>query len=217
MSMGFSQSLSLGQSQTPRQELNQAQRQSLVQGHLLQLRLELIEQVRGEKYRPQATCPKCNHSLTPLEIIRGFNRDPYDFTTSCTKCHHRFAPKLVHHGRLARTELPFYCDAQTQARLRGWETLSPDDLKQIEPALYHSAVVHRGTLKAAFAALDIVYDFAEIVEPLRKVEPFLGHLPDRMIAEIIGLKARAVGARRRELGIPACTHRKVLAEAMTTR
>ena len=214
LSMGFSQSLTCTQRQSLEQKLTQEQRQNLVQTQLLRLRLELIEAVRGEKYTPEAVCPRCNRRLSPLEIIKGFNRDPNNFNTTCTNCRQRFAPKLIHHNRLARTELPFYCDAQTQAKLPGLETLDPETFRQKEPAIYHSAVVHRGTLKLAFAQIGIVYGFEEVVDPSKKVEPFLGHLPDTVIAEVSGLGVSKIRKLRLKLGIPVCTRAKMIDEAL---
>lgn len=213
-SMGLSQSISQTQRQSLDQRMTQAQRQTLIQTQALQIRLQLIEALRGEKYAPEAVCPRCSRRMTPLEIITGFNRDPNDFNTTCSGCAYRFPPKLMHHSRMSRTELPFYCDVQTQAKLPGLETMDPEEFARKEPAIFHSAVVHNGTLKAAFAEIGIVYAFEEIVDPEKKIEPFLGELPDTIIAEVSGLSVDVIGKLRRKLGIPACTRAKMLESAM---
>ncbi len=211
--------MSLAPRMEPRQTMRAEQRQHIMQSQMLSLRLELVAALRGDpsgntgSYRPMAHCNKCGRDLTPLEIIKGFNTDPNDFTTQCSGCKTRFNPKLVWRDTAGSVEIPFYCNMQTQAQLRGLEVLSPVDFQRQQPALYHSAVVHNGTLKAAFARLDIAYDFVEITDPAVKIKPFLGRLPDTIIAEVSGVKLGTIRRLRKKHGIKACTQRVMLEEA----
>lgn len=201
--------------QTVRQSLTVAQRQVAIAAHVLSLRLALVEAIHGVRYEPRAVCPSCNRRLTPLEILKGFNTDVNDFTTECTGCHTRFDPKLVHSSAAGNIEMPFYCDAQTLAHIRGLETLSPEEFQRREPALYHSAVVHRGSLRHAYAQINIAYAFDEVVDAREKVKPFLGRLPDTIIAEVSGLKLSSIRSLRRKLGIRAATEQAMLEEAVS--
>lgn len=207
--MSFSQSLrnvqrmALSLSVEQRVQIQQAQ---------LQMRLDLVEALRGDKYEPQATCPKCSRKMTALEIIRGFLPDPDNFTTRCTNCSHRFQPKLICRGKFSDMELPFFCAAQTLPKLAGKEGLSPEDMLKEHPAIYHSAVVHFGGLTQAFERIGKKYPFTEINKNdwRDKVGPFLGHLTDKVIAECAGISVNLVGKLRRSRGISRYTIRQEL-------
>jgi len=214
MSMGFSMSQNMEQRQ--RQELTMSQRQTLVQNQLLTRRLELISALNGgERYHPEAECPQCAREMTPVEILKGFNTDPNDFTTVCTGCGTRFQPKLIWSNQYTRQELPFYCDIQTQAQMIGLETISPEDLRKEYPTIYHSAIAHHGLLKNAFAAFGITYGFDEVVDVKQKVEPFLGEMPDTVIAELSGLKVGVIRRMRRTAHIPAYTQQRMILDEET--
>lgn len=219
MSLSQTPSMSLCQGLEVRQSLRLEQRQASLAMQTLTLRLELVGALHSGgsngvvTYTPAARCNKCQRGLTPLEIIKGFNNDPDDFTTKCTGCGHRFQPQLAFRDRYSRGELPFYCNMQTQARIAGLATLKPEEFARKEPALYHSALVHNGTLKTAFARLNIVYNFVELTDPAVKVKPFLGRLPDTIIASVSGLKLGTIRRLRKKHSIKACTQRVMLEEA----
>jgi hypothetical protein len=204
--------------------LSDEQRKKLLAVHELTLRLELIaalhSEIHGHEsfYTPRAHCSGCGYNLTPFEIISGFSTDHDDFTTQCPCCRARFDPKLVWRcskdgAVIGAIELQFYCDSQTLAKLAGHEEMEPKDFAATYPALYHSAVVHNGTLRAAFAKLGIDYKFVEITNPEIKVKPFLGRIPDAVIAEVSGLKVCAVRRLRKRWRIAACAQRGMIEEA----
>ena len=195
-----------------------AQRQAMTMMQVFTLRLELVGALHGgpngnRQYTPTAICPKCARNLTSIEIIKGFRDDTNDFTTGCSGCQTRFDPKLIWRNSAVRVEIPFFCNMQTQAQLAGLESLSPENFEKKHPALYHSAVVHNGTLKAAFERLHITYGFVEIVDPKEKIRPFLGRLPDTVIAEVSGIGINSVRRLRKGLQIAACTQRMMLENA----
>lgn len=173
--------------------------------YLFGLRMELVQALRAEKYEPQAECPKCHHKLTPVEILRGFNRDPNDFTTACSSCGHRFEPRLICFGEGTSVELPFWCRSQILHHLEGKITWPPEQLAREEPAVYRSAIVHFGTIKAAFRQIGADYPFEEISDWRHIIQPFLGRMPDTMIADCIGMSAATIGRIRRKDGISRCT------------
>lgn len=165
------------------------------------LRLKLIKVLRGEKYHPQAECPQCHRKLKIVEILRGFNRDPKDYTTKCPHCKHRFEPNLqviLPHGSIT---LPFFCSVQTLDQLHGKENLFPDAFEKQYPALYRSVIVHHGNLKAAFQKIGIHYRFNENIKWEKKVKPFLGLLPDTVIAACAGISVYRIRKMRRGLEI----------------
>jgi hypothetical protein len=177
---------------------------------LLQLRLDLIDAVYGERYTPSAKCPGCQRNMNPLEIIQGFNADPNDFTTACPKCQYRFEPKLINRSRSAISSIviPFYCSEQTLAQLPGKETLPIDVFKKQYPGVYHSAIVHHGGLRQAFEKVGIQYSDEELRDWKNKIQQFLGELPDTTISSCIGKPVRAIRKLRKEFGIPPCQTRK---------
>lgn len=211
--MSMSMGMSLSQSMEIRQELTTAQRQEIAASQIMTMRLELVQALHGYTYRPEAKCDNCGRELTLLEIMRGFLPDPADFTTRCTGCGHRFQPKLVWSNQNARMELPFFCDIQTQAQLHPLKDKSPDEIRREHAAIYHSAIAHHGTLKGAFAAIGVEYTFTEVVDVKRKVEPFLGSLPDTIIAEVSGLKVSVIRRMRRSAHIEACRQHTLIEDA----
>lgn len=201
--MSMSMSMSCGM----RQELSQRATQELLAEHRLSLRLKLIQALRDVEYTPAAVCPKCNRDLKAVEVIRGFNNDPNDFTTLCPGCGHRFNAKLMHVDRLGHTEMPFFCASQTLNLLKGTEGKSPAELKATSPAVYHSAIVHHGTLKAAFGKIGVLYKFDETLDWKSKIRPFLGRLPDTVIAKAAGISAKVVARQRKLHKVPRCTRK----------
>jgi hypothetical protein len=209
MNMGLGMSLSLRQTVSLSQRLT-VEQSIKIQTRQLSLRLDLLETLHGIRYEPHANCPKCSRKLTPLEIIKGFNSNPDDFTTECTSCHHRFEPKLIHFGQASRVEIPFYCGVQVLERLPETLELNPDELQKKHPTIYHSAMIHFGTLKKAFEKVGLTYNFDQVHEWHKKVEPFLGQLPDTVIAQSVDKHRKVIGRLRKKLKIPAYSKRRAL-------
>lgn len=187
--IGFEMRLEQKQELTMEQRLEQR----------LSLRLALLQVTHGEKFKPKGACPGCNKKLTPREIMKGFKQDPYDFTTKCPKCKLRFPPKLMHSDVSGNAEYRFYCPAQTLAKLPGKEVLSPEELLVEHGSMYQSALVHFGTMRAAFKKAGIAYRFKE--HSNSKINRFMGKLPDAVIAEYANISAYQVRKMRKKLGI----------------
>ncbi len=193
----MSLSCSLSPALAQQQRLTTAQKLRLSSA-LLQLRTDLISALRGEKYEPSARCPGCDHSLTAIEIRRGFRNDPKDFLTTCPKCKHRFRALLKTYFQVGHAQVPFYCPMQTLGELRGKQGLKP---KQIDSGLRQSANYHFGGLTQAFSQIGVTYTL-EVIPPWReKVRDFLGQLPDTVIAKIVGVKVRVIQRYRQALKI----------------
>jgi hypothetical protein len=109
-------------------------------------------------------------------------------------------------------ELPFYCDCQTLAQLHGKEMLQPEQFAREHPAIYRSAIIHHGGIRRAFEKIGIQYVFEEIGDWKNKIRPFLGCLPDTIIAECVDVSVGTIRTIRRKLGVSRCTSRKMLAE-----
>lgn len=184
-----------------------------MQMRALSLRLELVVALRGDRYEPKGTCPKCGRRLTPVEILRGFNQDPNDYTTRCTSCGRRFEPILVCANDYSTVEIPFFCPSQTLAQLEGMDSLAPNELLRCQPAVYHSAILHHGGLRRAFAKIGVAYAHDEIADWKEKVKSFLGRLPDTIIAECVDVPVRTIRTMRRQLGIPRFTTATALQES----
>jgi len=209
MGMGFSQR------QEPRIEQSMEQKLSTeliqeVRGIMFGKLLQLIEIIRGENYNPTGCCPNCGYKLEEYEIIKGFRSDPLDFNTTCPKCKHRFQPKLIcfaHTG--IQIELPFICASQVLHSLKGKEILAPDEIAREYPGDYRSAIVHWGSLKAAFAKIGIAYRFKEVADWKQKIMPFLGRLPDRQIARAVEVSPGTIRRLRIKNKISACSLAKI--------
>lgn len=200
--MGLGMSLVVRQELRVQQRAILVQRASIVYGHLLAA-------VYEEKYTPEGTCPSCRKRLSKLDILRGFNDSPRDYTTGCPQCHHRFRPQLVVVTTSSKLEIPFYCALQTLDRLRGKEAISPDTLEKEDLATARSAIFHFGSLRFAFRELKVEYTFAVMDESWKqKVRPFLGKLPDKVIASAVGVEDSHVRDYRRSFKIAARGARK---------
>ena len=209
--MNFSQGFSLSQ------QISQTQRQEVTQKQVLSQRLRLLQVLRGEKYTPSGKCPKCGRTLTPAEIINGFNRDPYDYTTKCTGCETRFNPKLkMHLSNGDYAELKFYCEMQAiqiVKQIRGaCNDISPETIKQSNPSAFYSLITHCGSIKEAYRRAG--GDLATYAKTMAseeeqegwkdKVVPFLGEMPDTQIAACAGISVYQVRKLRNKMGIEPC-------------
>lgn len=187
----------------------------LVAEHKIATRLALIQELRGDEYKPKGDCPNCGRVLTPAEIIRGFNNDPQDYTTRCPKCRCRFVSYLMSTSRsgIGRAEMRFYCAVQTLDQLRGKEKLSPRELLNKHAAIYHSAIVHFGSIKNAFKKNGVAYRHEEGIDGWKdKIQSFLGRMPDTVIADCVDKPVGIIRKMRKELGISRYTTDKALAE-----
>ena len=192
--LGFRLSQSLDQSHRLDQRNSLALRLTLTQ--------RLVRRINGDgcDYKPQGTCPSCQHRLTPSEIIRGFNRNPADYTTKCPKCSHRFQPIMVSRGVASVAQVPFLCPSQTLAILQPEMLgLSPELFRIRNPRVYHSALYHFGSLTGAFAKIKLKYrGELKISSWQKKVLSYLGKLPDPIIASAARVSVREVRKLRKE-------------------
>lgn len=173
-----------------------------VETKLNKLMMSLISAVRGEKYKSEAECPKCSRKLKPLEILKGFSDDPTDFRTTCPKCGERFSARLVCRDATGSISVAFYCPSQTLDQLRSHVApVVPQEFKRTYPNVYRSAIVHFGSLGAAFKEIGVAYHHKEVGAWKEKVKPFLGELPDAMIARIVEKSVSVVRRLRVSLGI----------------
>lgn len=195
--------LSLSLRQEPRltQTLSLNARLSL--GQKLSLRLRLIEALREESYTASAECPRCGHSLSLDEILKGFTIDPRNYTTKCPKrkCGARFEAVLVQKRAHSSISLVFYCPVQSTAQLTQ-EMLAhtPKKIAKLMPSVYNSCMVHFGSLKSAFRSIGMEYEFEEVANWQTRVEPFLGLISNVIIAECVGVhtsEVRSLAAAKR--------------------
>ncbi len=184
------------------QRLTLAQRMA-IDNKVFHARMELIDAVYGERFDPKAECPGCAHRLEPAEILRGFNRDPDDFRTTCPKCKQRFEAKLYRSERYGRIEVPFYCPCQTLNWLHSCDRVPIEEFKKRYPAVYNSAKVHFGTLRAAFLQIQVEYGHDEQRDWKEKVVAYLGKLPDTVIASCVNVSTRLIRMLRKQHGIEA--------------
>lgn len=206
----MSYGLSLGLIQRPMLTQHQVLDQRLAQR--LDLRQELLAVIYDDGrliYHPNATCPKpgCGHKLTAVEILRGFRPVPTDPTTCCPKCKTRFQARLLASGGLATVEIWFLCPCQTLSQLRFWQSEGKrwEDLEKGQLGVYRSALIHFGSLKAALKQIGVDnYEEPPIQGWQAKIRPFLGRLPDAMIAKTVRQPARKVRSFRLQLGIATC-------------
>ena len=196
MSMSMSTSMKMEASQKMSMRLTTEMRQGIILGQ----KLALIQVLALTRYSPAGKCPTCSCILTPVEILRGFNDDPTDYTTCCPKCNCRFKPILRYFFSDGQAELPFYCEVQLLDQLRKADLLSrpPKEISREHPAIYHSAIVHCGTLKVAFRKIKLDYQFDERKGWEEKIISFLGQMPDTIIADCVGASSSKIGRIRRK-------------------
>ena len=79
-----------------------------------------------------------------------------------------------------------------------------DQFKKAHMAVYRSAAYHFGSLKSAFAKVNLTYKGEPRVSSWqKKVLSFLGKLPDAVIASNVHASVREVRRLRKEKGIAA--------------
>ncbi len=209
MNLGFRLSASVRLTQTVALTVTQ---RAQIKSTLLTLRLGLVGRVHGGDYKPRAQCPRCQRTMTALEIISGFLSDPNDYTTACTSCNYRFEPQLVYRTDGITAELPFYCSSQVLAQLPGLESMKPEEIQKSAPAIYHSVRVHHGNFRIAFEKIGIQYAYESVSNWQDRVRDFLGKLPDKTIAEVVDMSVNKIRALRNSLGISTFSRRRLLEE-----
>jgi DNA-directed RNA polymerase subunit M/transcription elongation factor TFIIS len=189
-------------------EMTQAIRKS-VRNFVFNETLGLLWVVRGTKYEPQAICPKCQHEFKGYEVVQGFRRDPLDYDTTCPNCNHRFQPRVVFFENDQRVDLPFVCASQVLGQLRGKEDLAPAELSRQYPAVYRSAIIHWGSVSAAFQKIHTKYSFKEKIDWKGKIMPFLGRLPDTVIARVVEVSPTTIRRLRQKHDIVAFSAQRI--------
>ncbi|MCR4312254.1 MAG: hypothetical protein NUV56_03140 [Candidatus Uhrbacteria bacterium] len=200
-------SLCCSQSCRLAQRLTNTQRLALATSEL-QLRRDLVEAIHGEQYTPRATCPKCEHALTDLEIMRGFNDNPRDYTTGCPKCQHRFLARLYRSTNGIKVEMAYFCPMQTLDQMGDLVNVPLDTFRTTHAAVYNSAVVHFGGIRQAFTKLGVTYIHQVDPNWKEQVGPFLGKMADTVIAELVGVTTYAVRKLRKEMYIDVYSRRE---------
>jgi hypothetical protein len=196
-------------------ELRMAPRLSvrMEMGHKLEMsqkitmKCDLIEAMHGAKVRLKYGCPSCSHQLTAEELLKGFTNDPLDTSTKCPNCDERFQPLLAFSvGTNSDGEIYFMCANQAKYRLEqkgdAFSRMMPDEIRKREPMMYYSVLFHFGTLKNAFAKISIDYSAMEVRDWEVRVRPFLGEMPDGIIAEVAGVSVSQIRNLRKRLKIP---------------
>ncbi|MCB0335177.1 MAG: hypothetical protein KDD62_02695 [Bdellovibrionales bacterium] len=190
------------QSQSVRQRQRLELNQKVSCDQQLSLRATLLQALHPDGYyHPEGRCPQCEHDLSIKEVLQGFSRDPNDFLTTCPKCKARFAPKMTQRSNASSTELPFYCEVQTIGWLRRIDPIGYDEFKKQYPAVLQSARYYFGTLTNAFSQIGIDYLHEPELKWHEKVKPFLGMLPDSVIAECVGKAASTIRRLRIKEGV----------------
>ena len=167
----------------------------------------------GVKYYPENSCPICHHHLKLTEILKGYSDDPKDLQTQCPRCKTRFEARL----RSDAAQLRWYCPNQALYALQeggSREILKPEEIMQWNQSVYHSLLTHFGSVANAFKQLGITYTHGEVPNWHSRVKPFLGKLPDTVIAQIVGTSRNIINALRKSFGVPAF-NRRVLAAKLT--
>ena len=203
LSQGFRQTQNLSLRQTQTRRLTMTQR-LIIEQRQLDERIHLMGNLHNVEYVLEAICTNCGRRLKTLEILRGFTIDPTDLTTKCNSCGMRFLAYLKAKNSYVSIEVAFYCPTQTLDQLRDKQNLTLYQLITKYAAIYHSALIHFGTLKNAFSRIGVNYELEGRTDWKNKARHFLGKLPDTVIAECVGEKVTTIRSFRRSLNIQRC-------------
>ncbi len=176
---------------------------------------DLLGRVRNCYYSPLAVCPGCYRVLEPLEIMRGFNSDPADFKTTCPNCSARFIAELQYSQTDVPMTSPLLCPVQVLAQLEMIEQPEDKDLAEFltrYQTVYHSSVIHFGSLKAAFKQIGVEYYPTEKLHHQLDIFDSLGKLPDTWIARVFMVSPSTVRRLRKQKGIPAYSYRLAMTQ-----
>jgi hypothetical protein len=169
----------------------------------LRLRIEMLDALWGDEYgdfKVEERCSHCKMRLTLIQILQGFGADPEDTLSACLSCKNRFPPRFV--GSSSHTdyiELSLWGPKQTLQRLKGKGNES--FLSLVYTSFGRSALIHFGGLKEAFAKIKVAYRHEPPIGWKRRVSPYLGRVPDQMIAEVVGTSRSAIRRLRDKTGI----------------
>lgn len=176
----------------------------------LQLRFEVISALNDFEYWFENQCPKCGYLLNFLEVCGGFSKSSNNLNTGCPSCGKRFRPRLAWRQIWGITvggwfEESLLSPAVVKSCLRGLEMGTLDDIRKYHSTLYHSAIVHNGTLSNAFreagSSRHVLGEFSGLREKAQRIQRFFGKLSDSEIARLSGLSTATVRSLRKKAGI----------------
>jgi hypothetical protein len=177
------------------------------------IRILLMQAMRCEKYESNTVCSQCSHKLTMFEILNGFNNVVTSVSTTCPKCEARFyayiACSSTTTGDDMRVEMPLYGAIQTLDILEadGENKVSPYKFRSDRTGIYHSALIHFGSMKKAFSKIGIDYPFEENQEWRWRIICWVGQFPDTLCASVSNASISTLRRNRVRNNIPACKGR----------
>jgi transposase-like protein len=159
----------------------------------------MVETLYGVDYDLEPNCPECQWTLKLIDVLKGFVRDVNDFTTRCPKCGHRFLVEaMAKYGRDS-CGFRFYCSAQVLPRLKPLYRMTPRRICREYPDLYHSVLIHYGSIGAAMKKIGFKYRYSEKFNDWQsKIYKFIGQVPDVSIARVVGVSPSTVSRYRRK-------------------
>ena len=196
-----------------RQSLSQTQKQTLVLSYRVEQKqtqeieawLQLVQDIRGEKYKVEEECNHCHKKMSPAQILHGFLSDVNDFTTVCIYCKRRFETNIFCTDRFGNKKyVPLLCQAQCLHKLKKIGVISPDDFENVtgeDVGVYRSLIFHFGSLHTAYKQINVKYDFPPPPDWKEKSLPFLGKIEDQHIADVMGVTKKEVMEYRKSKNI----------------
>ncbi len=181
---------------------------------------ELVEAITGKKFTISCVCRNttCAHSYTEWEIVNWFDVD--GFTVECPKCGWHSEPRLTvdfgDGGNRKRIECQLYGPGLVLERLPVVLKSPPWDFAEYS-AICNSAVVHFGGLKQACAQLGIERSFGPGPDWRDRIDPFLGRLPDTVMARLLDTSPRFMRRWRRNQRIAPFDPGRVLLSGKEVR
>ncbi len=212
MGTGFSLDLAMGSSR-----LSDEERQR-VDSHQFALCQDLREAIGESEFFPQTACPSpgCLGMADPVQSLEWIRAGMPETPVRCLVCTAPILlrPYLRRAGFFAGSamELPLYRAEEALERLQVQAETPFSTLRSEHGGLYHSTILQFGGLREGFARIGVAYADAVALDWRVQVEPFLGALPDAVIARIVGAPVGEIRKRRQRTGKPAFTRRGVLDE-----
>jgi len=165
-----------------------------MQAHKFEARIELLSYLRGRQYTVTMACPHCGHGIGMNELKNGWVLGK-SASQLCFACEREFAIKVECDG------LPYDLmePSHVVADLGKLVVLFEADIRQLHSQLYHSALVHYLSLRAAFRQSTTFYYLSEKIGEDKKIDAFFGRVSDKCIADALSVGKDRIGKSRRSM------------------
>jgi hypothetical protein len=183
-----------------------------IQRAIFTARLELIGKVYNLPFTLQTKCDLCARTMPALDVISAMMCDLATGTVPCTTTRHTRIGRVQPFLTVRERTLPLGSVKYFKENLTVLSRISPRFIRETYPVDFLAAHIFFGNLPRAFSYAGIDYPHKESVAWQEVIDPFLGKVPDEIIATCVGVVRRTICKYRDKKRIPPFDRSTLISE-----